>query len=259
MGAFLLTGFRSAVALLTRVPVGARRLGPTSLARGVPWFPVVGGLIGVVIAGMYAGGRLILPPLGAAGVALGAGLFLTGAFHEDGLADSADALGGGRSKEETLRILKDPAHGTYGVLAIVLSVVLRVAALASLDGWAALAVLPAAHTLSRGASAALLWVMPVATESGLGASSSAGVTRRGVAGAMVTALVLAASSLGPWAIPATVLAVLGAVGVGVLSMRRIGGLTGDILGAAQQVAEILVILLGAAAATGGWPSLLWWR
>jgi adenosylcobinamide-GDP ribazoletransferase len=259
MGAFLLTGFRSAVALLTRVPVGAGRPGSAALARGVPWFPVVGGLLGLAIAGIYAGGRLILPPLGAAGVAAGAGLFLTGALHEDGLADSADALGGAWSKEEALRILKDPAHGTYGVLAIVLSVLLRVAALAVLDGWAALAVLPGAHALSRGASAALLRAIPIARENGLGASYSAGVTRREVAGAMVAALGVGALSLGPWAIPATVLAVLSAVGVGILSGRRIGGLTGDTLGAAQQVAEILVILLGAGAVTAGWPSLVWWR
>jgi adenosylcobinamide-GDP ribazoletransferase len=259
MGAFLLTGFRSAVALLTRVPVGAGRPGSAALARGVPWFPVVGGLLGVVAASIYAAALLILPPLGAATVAVGTGLVLTGAFHEDGLADTADALGGARSKDEALRILKDPAHGTYGVLAIVLSVLLRVAAIASLDAWAALAVLPGAHALSRGASAALLRAIPVATEDGLGAIFSTGVTRREVAGAMVAALGVGALSLGPWAIPATVLAALGAVGVGILSVRRIGGLTGDILGAAQQVAEILVILLGAAAVTGGWPSLVWWR
>lgn len=259
MGAFVLTGFRSAVALLTRVPVGAGRPSSAALGRGVPWFPVVGGLIGLAVAGIYAGARVILPPLGAAGIAVGAGLFLTGAFHEDGLADSADALGGAGSKEEALRILKDPAHGTYGVLAIVLSLLLRVAGLASLDGWAALAVLPGAHALSRGTSAGLMRVIPLATEGGLGASYAAVATRRKVAAAIVAALGVGALSLGPWVIPAAVLAVLGAVGVGILSVRRIGGLTGDILGAAQQVAEILVILLGAAAVTGEWPSLVWWR
>src|SRR5205823_10740767 len=127
------------------------------------WFPVVGALLGLGAAGVYAGTRLVLPSLVAATLAVCVAVLLTGAFHEDGLADTADAIGGGWNREDALRILKDPTHGTYGVLAIALSVLLRVGAVAALDGWAALAVLPAAHALSRGAAVGLLgWARPAA-------------------------------------------------------------------------------------------------
>jgi adenosylcobinamide-GDP ribazoletransferase len=252
-------GFRSAVSLLTRVPVGPAGSGSSDLARAVPWFPLVGALVGLALAGSYAGLHLVAPPLVAAGLTLALSLFLTGALHEDGLADTADALGGARSREDALRILNDPAHGTYGVLAIVLSVTLRVAALAALGGWTAVAVLPAAHALSRGAAVVLLGALPPAAEEGLGASYATATTRRGVAGGIVAALAAGLLALGGWVLPAALLAALGAGTVGMLSARRIGGITGDVLGGAQQVAEVLVLVLGAAAVAGGWPSPMWWR
>lgn len=252
-------GFRAAVSLLTRVPVGGAGSGSADLARAVPWFPVVGALVGLALAGSYAGLLLVAPPLVAAGLTLGLSLFLTGALHEDGLADTADALGGARNREDALRILSDPAHGTYGVLSIVLSVTLRVAALASLDGWTAAAVLPGAHALSRGAALVLLGALPPAAEQGLGASYAATTTRRDVALGVEAALAAGLLVLGGWVLPAALLVALGAGAVGVLSARRIGGITGDVLGASQQVGEVLVLLLGAAAVVGGWPSPAWWR
>ena len=232
--------------------------GPPDVARSVPWFPVVGGLLGVVGAGTYAAARLALPPFVAATLAVGVVVALTGALHEDGLADTADAFGGW-SREEALRILKDPAHGTYGVVALALSLLLRVGALATLDRWSALAVLPAAYALSRAAAMGLLGTLEPAIEQGLGASYGSIVTGRRVAAAISVGLLLALTSLGLWALPASLLAALGAWIVGRLAIRKIGGITGDVLGAAQQVAEVLVLLLGAAAMTNGWPSLAWWR
>ncbi len=259
VGAVDLNGFRTAVSLLTRVPVGADRPRSSALARAVPWFPVVGGLLGLAVAATYAGALVVLPPLAAAVVAVGVGIVLTGALHEDGLGDTADALGGGEGKEDALRILKDPAHGTYGVIAIVLSVLLRGVSLGALGGWSAVAVLPAAHALSRGAAALLLGRGPPAGGEGLGASYSAAVTRRGVGGAVAGGLLVGLLFMGAWVVPAAALSLLGAAAVGSLSLRRIGGITGDVLGAAQQIGEILVILLGAAVAANGWPSLPWWR
>ena len=252
-------GLRAAVSLLTRVPVGPAGSGSADLARAVPWFPLVGALVGLALAGSYAGLLLVAPPFVAAGLTLGLSLFLTGALHEDGLADTADALGEARNKEDALRILNDPAHGTYGVLSIVLSVILRVAALAALDGWTAVAVLPGAHALSRGGAVVLLGALPPAAEEGLGASYATATTRREVAGGITGSLAAGLLALGGWVLPAVLLAALGTGAVGVLSMRRIGGITGDVLGAAQQVVENLVLLLGAAAVAGGWPSSAWWR
>lgn len=252
-------GLRTAASLLTRVPLGRGTWGRRDLARSVPWFPVVGGLIGLALAGAYAGLLLVLPALPAAAVTLGLSLLLTGAFHEDGLADSADALGGGRTREEVLRILKDPSHGTYGVLAMVMSVVLRIAALSTLDGWTALAVLPGAHALSRGAAVRLLATVRPATEEGLGASFGSAVTRRDAATSVAAALLIGIVSMGGWVTAAALVAGLCSWAVGRLAVRRIGGITGDMSGAAQQTAEILLLLLGAAAVAGGWPSPAWWR
>lgn len=248
-------GLRAAASFLTRVRVD----GPFDPARSIPWFPVVGGLLGLALAGAYAALLVVLPPLVAATVAIGTGVMLTGAFHEDGLGDSADALGSGGSREEALRILKDPAHGTFGVLGIVLSLLLRVGALATLDGWTAVAILPAAHALSRGASIGLLGTARPAVGAGLGASYAAVVTRGRWVGTAAVGLLMGLMSLGAWAVPAAVLAGIGAWAVGRLAVRKLGGVTGDVLGAAQQAAEVLVLLLGAAAVANGWPSPAWWR
>ncbi len=253
-----MSGLRTALAVLTRVPVGAGPARPGELARAVPWFPLVGGLLGLAVAGIYAGVALGLPPLPAATVAVGAGVVLTGAFHEDGLADAADALGGWR-RGEALRIMRDPTHGTYGVLAVVLSVAVRAAALASLDGWAALAVLPAGHALSRAGCIGLLVVARPATGEGLGASYAGAVGRGQVLAALGTGLLVGTVSLGPWVAPAALLAGLGAWAVGRVAARRVGGITGDVLGAAQQVGEVLVLLLGATMAAHGLPAAPWWR
>lgn len=251
-------GLRTAASLLTRVPVRRGTWGRRDLARSVPWFPVVGGLLGLALAGAYAGLLLVLPALPAAAVTLGLSLLLTGAFHEDGLADTADALGGGRTRQEAVRILKDPSHGTYGVLAIVMSVVIRIAALATLDGWTAVAVLPGAHALSRGAAVGLLATVRPATGEGLGASFGSRVTRRDAATSVAAALLIGIVSMGGWVTAAALVAGLCWWAVGRVAVRRIGGITGDILGAAQQISEILVLLLGAVLVGSGWPSPAWW-
>jgi len=254
----LLRGLRSAAAFLTRFPLRATATGGSDVARSVPWFPVVGGLLGVAAAGAYVVARLILPAFVAATLAVGVMVVLTGAIHEDGLADTADAFGG-RTKEEALRILKDPAHGTYGVVAVALSLLVRIGALATLDRWSALAVLPAAHALSRAAAMGLLGTIEPATDEGLGASYASIVTGRRVVAAISVGLLIGLASLGLWVLPASFLAALGASFMGYVAVRKFSGITGDVLGAAQQFAEVLVLLLGAAAATKGWPSLVWWR
>jgi adenosylcobinamide-GDP ribazoletransferase len=252
-------GFQAAASFLTRLRVGAGVDAPADRARSVPWFPVVGGLVGLGAAGVYAGARLILPSVVAAALSVSTSVLLTGGLHEDGLADTADALGGGWNREERLRILKDPTHGTYGVLAIALGVVLRVGALAALGGWVALAVLPAAGALSRAGALGLLgWVRP-ATDDGLGARYSALLTRKLALEGALVALAMGLVALGIWGLPAALLAGLAAAVVGWLGVRKLGGVTGDLLGAAQQGGEVLVLLLGAAVAVEGWSGLPWWR
>jgi adenosylcobinamide-GDP ribazoletransferase len=251
-------GFQAAVAFLTRVHVGGAVETGKEQRRSVLWFPVVGALLGLVAAGAYATARLALPAVVAGALTVGVTTFLTRALHEDGLADTADALGGGWNREERLAILKDPVHGTYGVLALILSVVLRVTAIGALGAWAALGVLPAAHALSRAASVALLgWVGP-ATIDGLGATYSSSVTRSRARALYGIGSAIGLVSLGVWGLPAAILAGLAAAMTAWLGVRMLGGITGDVLGAAQQAGEILVLLLGAAVATNG-SGLPWWR
>ena len=254
-----MTGLREAAAFLTRLPMGADAVnGPTDIARSLPWFPVVGAALGAAVAGVYAAGLQVVPAFAAASVTVAAGVALTGAFHEDGLADTADALGAWEPAEAR-RILKDPTHGTYGVSALVLALIVRVAAVSALGGWSALAILPAAQALGRSAALGLLGYAPAATEEGLGASYATHVTRRRVIGVAGVGVALALAGAGVWAVPAAVLAAGGAFVVGRLAVRRIGGVTGDVLGAAEQVSEMLVLLLGAAVVTNRWGGLPWWR
>jgi adenosylcobinamide-GDP ribazoletransferase len=245
------SGLAAAVSFLTRVPVRGART-EEDLGAAVPWFPVVGALVGLAIAGIYAAGLLVLPALPAAALATTAGALATGAFHEDGLADTADAFGSRATGAEAIRILRDPRLGTYGVLALVFVTLVRVAALAALSGTIALAAVPGAHALSRGGVVAVLLLVRAADGEGLGASYRRRV-RRGpaVAGVMV-ALLLGAATLGWWIGAAVIAVALGAVVLAWLAKRRIGGITGDVLGAVQQIGECAVLMIAAAGGAAWW-------
>jgi adenosylcobinamide-GDP ribazoletransferase len=241
-----------AVSFLTRVPTGTGAGAPAELARSVPWFPVVGAGVGLAVAAIYAGSHTFLPPLPAASLAVVAGIALTGAFHEDGLGDTADAFGGHHDRDGTVRILKDPHLGTFGVLAVAASLLLRAGAVAALAPVAALAALPAAHALSRAAAVAAMTALPAAGDTGLGAGYALALSRRrGLAGA-AAGLGIALALLGLPALVAAAAAGLAALALGRLAVRRVGGVTGDVLGAVQQLGEILTLLVAVAATTGGW-------
>jgi len=254
MGPGAVRDLLGAVSFLTRVPTGTGPRRAEELARFVPWFPVVGAGVGLAVAGVYAAALQLLPPLPAAAVAVVAGVCLTGAFHEDGLGDTADAFAGGWDRDSTLRILQDPRLGTFGVLAVAASLLLRVAAVAALAPAAALAALPAAHALSRAGAVAAMATLPAAG-TGLGATSTRSLSRRRALAGAAAGLAVALALLGAaaaWAAAATALA---AYLLGRLARRRIGGVTGDVLGAIQQLGEILVLLAAVAAVTaGGWRS-----
>lgn len=249
----------AAIALLTRVPVGRAAWNRKDLNRSVKWIPFVGGLIGLVVAVAYAGLTSVMPAMMAAGLAVTLGVLITGAFHEDGLADTVDAFGGGTDRDDTLRIMKDPTHGTYGVIALVLSVVLRVAALATMGAASALAVLPAVHGLSRGGAIGLMGLLPPASGEGIGASHDDHGLRRQVVIGVLLSLLVGVITLGWWLAPFVLLAGAGTATIGVLAYRHISGFTGDVLGAAEQVNEVLLLVLGATLAASGKIEVAWWR
>lgn len=247
-----MSGLPAAVAFLTRIPVGGWGRVSVDPAGALPWFPVVGALLGVTIAGIYAAGSILLPPAAAAAIAVAAGVGLTGALHEDGLADTFDALGAA-SRAEALRILGDPAHGTYGVLAVVIDTMVRVLALGSLRPLPALGVLAAAHALGRAGAVGLLVAAPAAKDHGMGARFGSGLSRRPAIVAAAAGMALAGVGMGLWAVPAAVLTVAGAALLGRAAIRRFGGITGDVVGAVEQAGEVAVLIVGASAARVGGP------
>ena len=233
----------------TRLPLGAAAPAPEpgALARASWSFPVVGAGIGVIAAAAFALARFAhLPPLAAAFIAIGAGVLVTGALHEDGLADTADGLGGSDAAAK-LAIMRDSRSGAFGVLALVFSVGLRAAALAAIHGrWAALGALVAAHAVGRGALPAILRYVPAARSDGLGVAAGE-PDAAGVAWSLAIAAVLALAGLG---LGAGVVALAAAVAVmaliAALARRLIGGHTGDVLGAIEQGGEATMLLAAAA-------------
>jgi adenosylcobinamide-GDP ribazoletransferase len=241
-------GFLAATAFFTILPVDPRARGAWSLADSAWAFPLVGAGIGLVAGLVFLIAQLIwLGSTPAALLAVLATLALSGALHEDGLADTADGFFGGRDREEKLAIMRDSRHGTFGVLAIISSVLLRAAALASIGDLihAGLA-LVAAHAVSRAGLSAVMWAMRAARTDGLGAAAGA-PHLPGVVGAGVIAILIAVAALGPLtgliALCLAGVAICAAAGV---ARRQIGGYTGDVLGAFQQIGEIVMLLAASA-------------
>jgi adenosylcobinamide-GDP ribazoletransferase len=244
----LLDELTAAALFLTRLPLPCPAVMPPDLhGRSAGWYPLIGALIGLAGSAVF----VLAQALGLAGapaalLALAAQTGLTGALHEDGLADTADGFGGGRDKAAKLAIMRDSRLGSYGAMALIFSIGLRASALASLpDPVAVTAALAAAGALSRAALVALYGGLAPARTDGLGATL--GRPDRGrVALALGLGFALAVAGLGLSAIPAVLAAAVAALAVARLARRQIGGYTGDVLGAAQQAAEIAVLLALAA-------------
>jgi adenosylcobinamide-GDP ribazoletransferase len=252
-----LSGFKAAVGFLTRIPVNVGHLEHGSLARAVRWFPAVGALIGVLVGVVYLSLHDVFGSFVAASLAIFSGVAITGAFHEDGLADVADAAGASDA-DDRIRIMKDPRLGTYGVSALVCSLLVRVAALATMDAWTGFAFCVCAHAVARSASVGLMRASAPGTE-GLGATYVRELTDNTVAIAIASGMLLGGLAAGPWVMPAGAVALLVATLMGRRARRSIGGISGDYLGATEQLVEIGVFLIGAAVATNSLIDAAWWR
>ena len=238
------TGFAIATGFLTRMPVAGPGGAAGRLAEAAWAFPFVGAGIGAVAAFAFLLAQLVgLGDWPAALSGVFAGIAVTGALHEDGLGDTADGFFGGRDREHALAVMRDSRAGTFGVLAIVLSVLLRTAALARIgDAVHAGLALIAAHAASRGALPVAMRVMAPARADGLGASAGRPSAPAAIAAVTISALISLAA-LGP-SRGAIALGIAGAAvfAASMLAQRRIGGYTGDVLGAFQQIGEIVVLL-----------------
>jgi adenosylcobinamide-GDP ribazoletransferase len=233
-----------AISFLTRLPVKLRVApGPGALAGAMIFFPLVGGVIGLMCSGAYALAIVALPVGPASLLAIAAGILLTGGLHEDGLADCADGLGGGSDKERAWAIMHDSRIGSFGAIALILSVALRATALAGIERPARVAAaLISAHAVARALLPAAMLSLPPANSVGLAAE--AGRPGASVAApAAILALAVAVLCLPRAAALAAVAAAGAAVMlVGWLARRRIGGYSGDVLGAMEQSAEIAALL-----------------
>lgn len=229
-----------AVGLLTRIPVPLAHGG----ASAVWAYPVAGLVVGAG-AGLVALLALATgtAPGIAAGLAIATQIILTGALHEDGLADSADGLWGGWEKERRLEIMRDSRIGAYGVLALVVSVLVRWAALTVLfgEGWVLLPLL-AAGVLSRAPMGVLMWALPNARGHGL--SNRVGRPKgRAVLAGLGLAFLIACLTIGRVAVLLAVLLAIATAFAAMIAKAKIGGQTGDILGATQQLSEIAVLIV----------------
>ena len=242
-----------ALALLTRLPVVCRdgRDASDALAASIWAYPVVGAGVGAL--GGLAYGILFaigLSPALCAILALAAIIATTGAFHEDGLADTADGFGGGATRERKLEIMRDHCVGTYGVVALATALALRAAAILTLrDPLLVLAALTTAGAVSRAGMVGLMGALSPARQDGL-AARMARPNSRLILAALLFAFLLALLLLPVVpALTALALAALACLAMGRLAHRHIGGHTGDVLGASQQVAECACLVALSASLT----------
>jgi adenosylcobinamide-GDP ribazoletransferase len=238
-----LEALRAAVMFFTRIPLpSARRWDPESLQHAAAWFPFVGWIVGGVAGGVYFAASLVWPPLVASGLSLASTLLLTGAFHEDGFADVCDGFGGGTTRERTLEIMRDSRVGAFGAIGIAVMLLLKWHTVAALPPTLAPWALLAGHAVSRGASGTLMASLPYADTSG----KAKPLATRLSGGRLLASLVFAALPLlllPPSALWAVVAVIVARFALARWFVSRLGGYTGDCLGAAQQVCEVVFLLV----------------
>ncbi len=245
-------GLRVACSFLTRLPTANHlEFDAGDVGRSTPWFPVVGALVGTVSAVVVWLAYALWPsePLLCGLVATGVTVLFTGGLHQDALADVADGMGGGHDRESSLTIMRDSQIGTFGGLALVLSIGLRVTALASLvhQGISLLWVVGAA-CLARWSAVALARALPYArtSEAGLGRAVTDYVGWREMVFAGGVAVAGAYCCFDGYHGLALVLCVAITWLTGSWFRRRLGGITGDGLGFVVEANEIAILLLGTA-------------
>jgi adenosylcobinamide-GDP ribazoletransferase len=245
------TGVRAAagaLSFLTRIPVGRRlALDGEDVARGAILFPLVGAALGAFVGLVVVGLDARLTALLAAGVAVVLEALLTGAIHLDALADSADGLGAD-GRQRALEIMREPTIGAFGAAALLLDLLLKIAALAAIaDGPDAVLAVAAAFALGRTAPLALGWALPYARPeggSGSALTGRAGEISRALGVGLGVGLAVAALGLRGFALAGG--AAVAAVVVGVVARRRLGGVTGDVLGAGTELATTLALIAAVA-------------
>ena len=253
-------GLGSAIAFLTIAPTGSRP-GPDGLASARGWFPMVGLLLGALVAlldvlirwGFTAGSPFdpSITVIALSSVAIVAALgLLTRALHLDGFMDTCDALLGGGTPENRMRILKDPNAGSFAVVGVVCLLLLKVAAVALLVGHSRLAVLILAPCFSRWSMLVTMEAFPYVRPGGLGAAFLARPGRGQLAFGSGLTVAAGLCLAGPWSLLMIAFAGLVAWAIGICATRLLGGVTGDVYGAVNETVETTTLL--AAALLSAW-------
>ena len=252
--------FFIALQFFTRLPI-PRWVGFESawLHHASRYFALVGSVVAAATALVYLAAAHLWPAPVAVLLSTAAGIYLTGAFHEDGFADMCDGFGGGMTRNRVLEIMKDSRIGVYGALGAVLLLALKCTLLSMMEPPAAIAALLLGHPLSRLAASSLIWKLDYARDEGKAKPLAQEMTGAefsiGAACAAIPALYLGALGYLSWMTIAacTLVAAAATIWLAAKFVRRIGGYTGDCLGAVQQVSEVAIYLcLLASIGQGGW-------
>lgn len=236
----MLNDLKVALTFLTRIPINH---GPQiSLRRSAALFPLIGAFIGLIGGLVFYLSFAILPPLVSASISILVTVAITGAFHLDGLADICDGLIGGWNREERLKILKDSRHGTYGVAAISLQLILQVCLLSALSPRDGLFTLIVLHTLSRVVPIFLMLIPATSGHDGMGASVSREIgAREPLVGSLITVLLIA-PIMGLNFLLLSVILLLTLSIFALWVIRKIGGMVGDAFGAGEQISETMILV-----------------
>jgi adenosylcobinamide-GDP ribazoletransferase len=249
--------FFIALQFFTRLPI-PRWVGfeEAWLQHAARYFPLVGIVVAAITGAVYAAAAWFWPAPVAVLLSCAAGIYATGAFHEDGFADMCDGLGGAMTAARALEIMKDSRIGAYGAIGIALLLALKCTTLAMMPPASACAALLLAHPLSRLAATALIWRLAYARAEGkakpLAQHMSGAEFAIGAACALLPALAIGLSGVLAWSTLGIALIAAGAAAFWLarLFVRRIGGYTGDCLGAVQQVSEVAIYLCVLGSASG---------
>lgn len=236
-----MNGLRACLGFLTTLPLRDRSSDPGSLGQAAGWFPVVGLLLGAILAAVWSLADAVFPRILAAAVVVAAWTVLTGGLHLDGVADCCDGLLGPHTRERRLEILDDPRTGAFGVIGITLFLLLKTLSISSLHHFGPLLLAPMLGRLAI----LLVAVRRPARDSGMAWEFHRGLRRRGILVAILIAW-LVSGSCAVFGLISFALAALIALMVGLVATRRLGGVTGDVLGLACETVELVVLMAGAA-------------
>ncbi len=242
--------FQASLMFFTRIPgVSWAEYPKEAFSQASRYFPLVGWFVGIIGAGVFWGGSLVFPPSLAILLSMIATILLTGALHEDGLADFCDGLGGGWTKEQVLDIMKDSYIGVFGVLGLFLTLGLKLLTLLSLPKAIVPLILVSGHSLSRFASISFMYTHDYVREDD--SSKTRPIVRRMSMGELLLTGII---GMFPFFFMSLLLSRLEMFGIGILTVgltrgilgyhlsQRLQGYTGDCLGAVQQITEIVLYL-----------------